>query len=226
MRYPGGKGKCYQRLINLMPVHHTYIESHLGSGAVLRHKKPARRNIGIDLDPALLDRWPAEEARPDFEWVNVDACEYLASFSYSGTELVYADPPYLASTRRREKIYTFDYCESDHRRLLDVLKQLPCFVMISGYENPLYEESLGDWRKTTFSAKTHVDVRQECVWMNFPEPQRLHDTQYLGHTYRERQTIARRQERLRTRIGAMDPVERNDLVRWMDETYGQSQEVV
>ena len=26
MNYPGGKGKCYQRLINLMPAHQVYID--------------------------------------------------------------------------------------------------------------------------------------------------------------------------------------------------------
>ncbi|MGK9417164.1 DNA adenine methylase [Pseudomonas cedrina] len=223
MKYPGGKGKCYQRLINLMPAHQTYIESHLGSGAVLRHKKPALRNIGIDLDPTIPKRWAAEPVRPEFEWVNADAATFLSDFPYSGHELVYADPPYLASTRRREKVYRYDYCEGDHRRLLEVLKRLPCSVMISGYESPLYDELLQGWRKTTFAAKTHAEVRQECVWMNFAPPQHLHDTRYLGHTFRERQTISRRQERLRTRIDAMDPVERNDLVRWMTETYGQEQ---
>ena len=30
MNYPGGKGGVYQRLINLMPPHEVYIETHLG----------------------------------------------------------------------------------------------------------------------------------------------------------------------------------------------------
>lgn len=225
MRYPGGKGKCYQRLINLMPVHQTYIESHLGSGAVLRNKKPAQRTIGIDLDPKVHDLWSREQDAPEFDRINADAVEYLASFDFAGDELIYADPPYLASTRHRDKVYRFDYSESDHRRLLMVLRGLPCNVMVSGYQSSIYDELLVGWRKTTFSAKTHVEVRQECVWMNFPEPQQLHDTRYLGHTFRDRQTIARRQERLRARIDSMDPVERNDLVRWMAQTYGQSREM-
>ena len=36
MRYPGGKGKCYQHIINLMPMHDTYIETHLGGGEPYR----------------------------------------------------------------------------------------------------------------------------------------------------------------------------------------------
>ena len=58
MRYPGGKGKTYQHIINLMPSHDVYIETHLGSGAVMRHKKPAKKNIGIDADASVLASWP------------------------------------------------------------------------------------------------------------------------------------------------------------------------
>jgi DNA adenine methylase len=57
MRYPGGKGKCYQRLINLMPVHEVYIESHLGGGAVFRRKRAAARSIGIERDSAVVRHW-------------------------------------------------------------------------------------------------------------------------------------------------------------------------
>ena len=65
MRYPGGKGKCFQRLINLMPEHATYIETHLGGGAVMRHKRPAQRNIGIDVDAQVIDAWRALGSEAD-----------------------------------------------------------------------------------------------------------------------------------------------------------------
>lgn len=224
MRYPGGKGKCYQRLINLMPVHHTYIETHLGAGAVLRHKKPAIRNIGIDIDPGVHSLWKAEGATSFCEMVQADASAYLKSYLFDGSELVYADPPYLAETRRRSKVYRYDYDRAAHECLLDVLRQLPCMVMISGYESALYANVLKGWRSTRFAAKTHTGIREECVWMNFPVPTELHDSQYLGDTYRERQTIARRQARLRERINSLSPIERSDLARWMSETYGYAQE--
>ena len=46
MTYPGGKNGAgeYQRIINHMPPHKTYIEAFLGSGAVMRHKRLAQRN--------------------------------------------------------------------------------------------------------------------------------------------------------------------------------------
>ena len=56
MTYPGGKNGAgvYQQIINRMPPHHTYIEAFVGGGAVMRLKKPARINIGVDLDPEPL----------------------------------------------------------------------------------------------------------------------------------------------------------------------------
>lgn len=57
MNYPGGKGQVFQRLINLMPPHEVYIETHLGGGSIIRNKLPARQNIGIEIDPTLIGTW-------------------------------------------------------------------------------------------------------------------------------------------------------------------------
>ena len=218
MRYPGGKGKCYQRLINLMPVHETYIETHLGGGAVMRNKRPAARNIGIDIDQQVIDVWRGGDI--PCELIQDDAIAYLSTFPYQGSELVYADPPYVHSTRKRSNIYRHEYSDDDHRRLLQVLARLPCMVMISGYGNPIYDEMLSGWRCERFNAKTHTSVREECVWMNFDVPDRLHDARYMGSSYRERQTLARRRTRLYDRIERMEPAERNELINWLNATYG------
>lgn len=54
--YPGGKAGAgvFQKIINLMPPHEVYIEPFLGGAAVMRLKRPARVNIGIDRDAAPL----------------------------------------------------------------------------------------------------------------------------------------------------------------------------
>lgn len=218
MRYPGGKGKCYQHLINLMPQHSTYIESHLGGGAVLRHKRPATRNIGIERDLGVLSRWH-DNAVEHVELVNGDAVAYLQAFSFVGTELVYCDPPYLSETRRGGRLYRHEYTDTDHEKLLDTLTQLPCMVMISGYANPLYANRLAHWRTHTFMAKTHTDRREETVWMNFPEPIVLHDARFLGNNFRERQDIQRRRQTLYQRLHAMDKHERVNLIQWMATSF-------
>lgn len=218
MRYPGGKGKCFQRLINLMPPHRTYIESHLGGGAVLRHKRPAEVNIGVDVDHRVISRWRRGRYN-GCRFVHADAVAFLEEFSFDRGELVYADPPYFPQERRRSRVYRHDYTEGDHERLLEVLQTLPCMVMISGYDNSLYGKCLADWRKVSFDAKTHAGVREESVWLNFEPPDALHDGSYLGATFRERQTIRRRHSRVVARFDRMRPVERHHLLRLLNERF-------
>ncbi|WP_294330148.1 DNA adenine methylase [Pseudomonas sp.] len=211
-------------MINLMPPHQTYIESHLGGGAVMRNKKAAQRNIGLDLDDKVIALWHAQH--PGIcELHQVDAIAFLEGYAFEGHELVYADPPYVPETRRRAKVYRCDYSEDDHLRLLRCLAALPCKVMLSGYDCDLYNRELVGWRKVTFPAKTHVEVREETVWMNFDPPDCLHDGRYMGQTFRDRQTIQRRQTRLRSRIESLDPIERHELLQWMQEHYGSAEEV-
>ena len=65
MSYPGGKGRTYQHIINHLPPHEVYIAAFLGEDAVMRKKRPAVVNIGIDPDPDVIARWrTADTANP------------------------------------------------------------------------------------------------------------------------------------------------------------------
>ena len=93
MGYFGSKatsGLC-QPLIAMIPPHDTYIETHLGGGAIMKRKPAALRNIGIDRDARALD---AFECDYPVELVHGCAHRYLAEFEFQGSELVYSDPPY------------------------------------------------------------------------------------------------------------------------------------
>jgi DNA adenine methylase len=224
MRYPGGKGRCFQHLISLMPQHQTYIETHLGGGAVLRHKRPAARNIGIDIDPVTLEKWSQYPA-VGLELVCGDAVSYLRSFPFRGDELVYCDPPYLTATRSQAKIYRHEYTVDDHLALLTVLKALPCKVIVSSYESELYAEVLGDWRVVRFVGDSHTGPRVELAWLNFSEPAALHDYSFVGSDFREREKIKRRRTGLTRRIELLPHLERRaflvDLARrFPDELAG------
>jgi hypothetical protein len=61
MGYPGGKNGAgvYQRIINLMPPHEVYVEPFLGGGAVMRLKRPAALNVGLDLSASAVDAFKA-----------------------------------------------------------------------------------------------------------------------------------------------------------------------
>jgi hypothetical protein len=81
----------YQNIIAMMAPHDTYIESHLGGGAVMRNKPPARNNIAIDIDPEPLE---AFDCGYHVQKVNDCAHRYLREYDYAGSELIYCDPPY------------------------------------------------------------------------------------------------------------------------------------
>ncbi len=218
MRYPGGKGKTYQHVVNLMPPHSVYIETHLGGGAVMRHKRAAARSIGIDLDERVIDEW---KAAPGYsvELVHGKAEDFLRSYSFTGAELVYCDPPYHPATRRRERVYRYDYSERDHAELLKILIALPCKIVLSGYAHSLYDAMLMGWNCRQFEAMTHNGVREESLWFNFEPPMQLHDTRYLGADFRERQSTKRRLQRLQSKVVSMDPIERGAFIQWMSEQY-------
>ena len=211
MGYPGGKGRIYSRIIGMMPPHDVYIETHLGGGAVLRNKRPAQTSFGIDIDPAVIDRWPAASI-DGFTGVEGDAVAFLDAYRFTGRELVYCDPPYHPATRRRSRIYRFDYKVNDHERLLQTIVQLPCMVMISGYANDLYSRVLTAWRRVDFPAPTQAGLRTESVWLNFDPPAELHDYSHLGSDFRERELIRRRRRRMAERLGNMAAMERRALI--------------
>jgi hypothetical protein len=214
MHFSGGKGKSYPHLLNLMPPHRTYIESHLGGGAVMRHKRAAQRQIGIDIDPAVIARWQNMPQRP-CEIVCADAVQYLDEIEVDAQTLIYADPPYVRTTRKRSRVYRFDYTDADHKRLIECLHSKSCMVMLSGYDNEMYRSALSGWDRIVFQAKTHTGVREESVWINFDAPAQLHDSSYFGRNFREREVIKRRQFRLQSRIESLSPIEQHSLFTWL-----------
>lgn len=219
--YPGGKGGAgvYQSIINLIPPHDVYIETHLGGGAVMRQKRPAAVNIGIDLDPAVISSWRSAIDKNEVETltvINADAARWLADyrelFEFSGREFVYADPPYLMETRKGGKLYDFEYTLQDHIDLINVLKTLPCMVMISGYWSELYGKMLQGWNTHHFEAQTRRGLATEWLWFNYPEPDALHDYSFLGSTYKERERIKKKRDRWVSRLLRTPALERQAIL--------------
>jgi hypothetical protein len=125
-----------------------------------------------------------------------DGVEFLRTYPWSGAELVYADPPYIRSSRRSStRLYRYEMTDAQHASLIAILRGLPCAVMLSGYMGELYADLLHDWRTLTYTTQTRGGPAEEMVWLNFPVPTTLHQYTFLGANFRERE----RQKRLRTR---------------------------
>lgn len=196
-------GLC-QPIIALMPPHDTYIETHLGGGAIMRRKPPARRNIGIDLHARALARF---ECDYPVELIHGCAHRFLAQYEYQGRELVYCDPPYLEHTRSSARRYRYDYEERDHIELLALLDSLPCQVILSGYPSPLYDERLPGWHSIELQVMNQGGVRTEKLWFNFTA-ERVHWPRYAGKNHTDRQRIKRKAESWGRRYQALPSAER------------------
>jgi site-specific DNA-adenine methylase len=235
MAYAGGKAGAgvYQTLINLMPPHRIYIEPFAGSGAVMRHKRPAQINIGVDLDARTI-KYLHPEASPEIAMMPAlsaatiqmtqSALDFLRSFNFQGDELVYSDPPYLMSVRQSKKpIYKFEMTsEAEHRELIEILLKLPCMVMLSGYRSDLYDQLLARWRRVDYQTTNRAGQRvTESVWLNFPEPAELHDYSHLGRGFRERERIKRKRKRWHDRIATMPALERHALLAAIQDATEQ-----
>lgn len=218
MRYPGGKGAAgvHQAIINNIPPHDVYIETHLGGGNILERKKPAMRSIGVDVDRRVIDTWTARQW-DGLELHCRDAAEFLEGYAFTGREFVYVDPPYLMSTRRGGRLYRHEYDDLDHERLLCLLVELPCSVMVSGYRSALYDEKLASWRSLEFSAMTRQGVAMECIWMSYAAPDALHDLRYLGSNFRQRERIKRKKGRWKARLARLDALERAAIMECLKE---------
>ena len=196
-------GLC-QPIIALMPPHETYIETHLGGGAIMKRKPPALRNIGIDLDQRALEKF---ECAYPVELVHGCAHRFLTDYDYRGRELVYCDPPYLKETRTSDRGYRFDYEEQDHLELLSVLKKLPCHVILSGYPSALYDESLEGWQSLELQVMNQGGVRTEKLWFNFTLDQ-VHWSRYAGKNHTDRQRVKRKAQSWGRRYRVLPPGER------------------
>lgn len=220
MIYPGGKNAVYQKLINLIPPHRVYIEAFAGSAAVARYKRPARENILIEIDPEQVKALTAGNGeRTRWEIVHGDALAFLRSYPFQGDEFIYADPPYVLSSRRQHRqLYRYELTDEQHEDLLDCLKALPCHIMISGYWSELYGQALAGWHTATFETMTRGgSLATEWLWMNYPTPVELHDYRYLGDNFRERERIKRKKQRWVKRLEKMDILERRSLLAALGE---------
>ena len=125
----------------------------------------------IELLPEISDRL----LRVQIE--NQDWRTILKRFDRKET-LFYLDPPYVHSTRNSGE-YNFEMSDADHVELIERIKELKGMVLLSGYNNEIYDL---DWEKHEIntisfaaaktgrnqgagSGKKHLG-RTECLWEN------------------------------------------------------------
>jgi DNA adenine methylase len=103
---------------------------------------------------------------------NRDACDLLRMFADRPATLVYLDPPYYT---KRAHGYVIDAKDRQfHVDLLKECRKARCMLLISGYQNDLYDELLTPkegWTKSAIETHTRDTTgkdyaRTEILWMN------------------------------------------------------------
>lgn len=101
----------------------------------------------------------------DAEIEHRPALDVMKRFSSSDT-LIYADPPYLPSTRT-QTMYAQEMTQEEHVAMLEVLVAHPGAVVLSGYANSLYDDALAGWERVVVKPpKVEKGAeRMEVLWI-------------------------------------------------------------
>lgn len=84
--------------------------------------------------------------------------------------LHYLDPPYVKDTRykgQKTRVYKHEMDDSNHSEILETIQRLKGMVILSGYDNALYNEALAGWHKVYRKAYADGALhRVEVLWLN------------------------------------------------------------
>lgn len=110
-----------------------------------------------------------------FRNVQIENLDYkdLISRYDSANCLIYADPPYMGSTRAKDTLYGYEMQDTNsHKDLAKTLNTADSMIALSGYDCPEYNEWYSTWEKHTFGVMCSMSSgrtkqrRTECIWLN------------------------------------------------------------
>ena len=114
----------------------------------------------------------ASERLKNAQIENQDAMRLIERYDKEEV-FIYADPPYLLDTRKGY-LYEHEMTDEQHIELLKKLLRFRGKVMISGYDNELYNQILVGWNKAQTNAIAECSVkRTETIWMNYEHEKQL-----------------------------------------------------
>lgn len=145
-----------------------------GFGCGNKYKNGYRRGIG-DTSPNPAKSWSqlpetimlAAERLKNAQIEHKDALELISDL-YGKDTFIYIDPPYMKETRKKKNQYNYEMADEQHMKLLKIAKESSCKIMISAYENEIYDEQLKGWRKEHKSTTAECSRRRvETLYINY-----------------------------------------------------------
>lgn len=98
-----------------------------------------------------------------------DAISLISEYNRPNV-LIYADPPYVHSTRK-SRHYENEFTDEKHVKLIKALKGHQGPVLLSAYDSEIYRKHLTGWTNKTFEVKTGFTGKKrktavEVLWIN------------------------------------------------------------
>jgi len=119
----------------------------------------------------------------NIEILNQDALTLLGKYDSNNT-FFYLDPPYVFNTRTALNMYINELKDDIHINMCNIIASMKSKVLISGYDNEIYNDILKNWNKvynkkkkagSTAGRNGFGSYRQEVLWMNYDVPTRQMD---------------------------------------------------
>lgn len=167
---------CYEKSADpVEQARRTLVRYHQSFGTSNSSKK-SWRNVQTYGGPRTATMWNflpgriAEvcERLKEAQIENIDAIELIRRYNDENT-LIYCDPPYLQSLRKKN-LYAYETTDEYHFELLEVLKESKSKIVLSGYDNPMYNKLLAEWNTDEIVTTAQMGVkRTEKIWLNFSQ---------------------------------------------------------
>jgi DNA adenine methylase len=105
--------------------------------------------------------------------IGLDALNVIQSYLKEPNCLIYLDPPYLPTTRKSPNVYNKEMTLTQHEQLVKSIEASTAKIILSGYDNDLYNTILSQWKKEIIPMKLHSSggskkrVANEVLWYNY-----------------------------------------------------------
>lgn len=173
LKYPGSKWKIADKIISLIPEHHTYVEPFFGSGAVFFKKQPSDIETINDLDNDVVNlfrciREDSERLARIIMTIPYSRQEYENQFSENIGDI--QTEPYERAVSFLIKCWQgYGFRTNGYKSgWKNDVQGSKAKIMISGHESEMYNDYLKGWNKAYFtSCSEHGGSRTEVVWMNY-----------------------------------------------------------
>lgn len=216
-RYVGNKdfSNVIHFLINRLPKSKRYFSLFFGGGGLENSVYTADANFICSDKNTECKKFQTSSAMIEF----FDYRYLIEQNVFTSEDFIFADPPYMFSTRSTgKKYYKYEFSTQDHIEFLNYMISLPCKIMITHPECDLYNEYLKNWNKEDLNYMSRNGWFKDTVWTNYNTSDiELLNYDCLGKDFTDRQRIKRQRNNIVNKFKKLDNHIRLAIIKELKE---------